>query len=211
MAKVVKKTKKEENNKKEKYNADNEIIIGVTTKPKEKVRVENKKSTRTNQKKGDNSKNKKLNNKKTSNKIIPYMLLCTLMLCTMLVIVGCGGTKKEDYNNLSKKIDIVVPNNIEHIEIDNVNTNINFDELNLEEVEINNVNGNINVNYLKCDDFECDIVNGDIKFNKMDIFDLDLKRVNGDLTINEIVDSKERVDLKVSNVDEKINIKLELI
>ena len=111
------------------------------------------------------------------------------------------GTKKEDYNNLSKKIDIVVPNNIEHIEIDNVNTTINFDEINLEEVEINNVNGNINVNYLKCDDFECDIVNGDIKFNKMDIFDLNLKRVNGDLTINEIVDSKERVDLKVSNVN----------
>ena len=30
-----------------KYNAENEIIIGVTTKPKEKVRVE-RKSTRTN-------------------------------------------------------------------------------------------------------------------------------------------------------------------
>lgn len=111
------------------------------------------------------------------------------------------GTKKEDYNNLSKNIDIVVPNNIEYIKIDSVNTTINFDEVNLEEVEINNVNGNINVNYLKCDDFECDIVNGDIIFNKMDIFDLDIKRVNGDLTINEIVDSKERIDLKLSNVN----------
>lgn len=44
-----------------------------------------------------------LHNKKTSNKIIPYMLLCTLMLCTMLVIVGCGGTKKEDYAKIEKK------------------------------------------------------------------------------------------------------------
>lgn len=31
------------------------------------------------------------------------MLLCTLMLCTMLVIVGCGGTKKEDYAKIEKK------------------------------------------------------------------------------------------------------------
>ena len=52
------------NNKKNKndtkYNADNEIIIGVTTKPKEKVRVEKKKTTRTesksNQKKNSKAK-----------------------------------------------------------------------------------------------------------------------------------------------------------
>ena len=59
-------------NKKDKkdniYNAENEIIIGVTTKPKEKVRVENKKSTRTNPKKGSNTKSKNLNNKKLANK-----------------------------------------------------------------------------------------------------------------------------------------------
>ena len=45
-----------------KYNADNEIIIGVTTKPKEKVRVEKKKTTRTesktNQKKTSKAKGK---------------------------------------------------------------------------------------------------------------------------------------------------------
>lgn len=58
MARVSKKTKKAENKENEKYNADNEIIIGVTTKPKEKVRVE-KQSTRTNNKKKETSKNKK--------------------------------------------------------------------------------------------------------------------------------------------------------
>jgi len=57
------------NKKNTKYNADNEIIIGVTTKPKEKVRVENKKTTRTNLK----TSNKKITNKNnvrksTSNK-----------------------------------------------------------------------------------------------------------------------------------------------
>jgi len=54
---------KMKNNKKNKndtkYNADNEIIIGVTTKPKEKVRVEKKKTTRTNVK---SSKGKKTTN-----------------------------------------------------------------------------------------------------------------------------------------------------
>lgn len=46
--------KNKENNK---YNADNEIIIGVTTKPKEKVRVD-KKTTRTNAKPATNKQNK---------------------------------------------------------------------------------------------------------------------------------------------------------
>lgn len=68
MARVSKKTKKAENKENEKYNADNEIIIGVTTKPKEKVRVE-KKATRTNnKKKSKDNKNIKKNpvrNKKT--------------------------------------------------------------------------------------------------------------------------------------------------
>ena len=49
------------NKKDTKYNADNEIIIGVTTKPKEKkVRVDNKKATRTNNK---IKKNKPINTK----------------------------------------------------------------------------------------------------------------------------------------------------
>lgn len=58
------KNSNKKNKKDNKYNAENEIIIGVTTKPKEKVRVEKKKTTRTNP-----SKNKKLktNNKKNVN------------------------------------------------------------------------------------------------------------------------------------------------
>ena len=56
---------KKKNSKKNdtKYNADNEIIIGVTTKPKEKVRVEKKKTTRTNK-----NKTSKVNSKKVVNK-----------------------------------------------------------------------------------------------------------------------------------------------
>ena len=69
MAKMKDNSKKKRNDNK--YNADNEIIIGVTTKPKEKVRVEKKKTTRTNVK---SSKNKKIANsnvkKRTSNKNI---------------------------------------------------------------------------------------------------------------------------------------------
>ena len=42
--------KNNENKKDNKYNAENEIIIGVTAKPKQKVRVENNKTTRTNTK-----------------------------------------------------------------------------------------------------------------------------------------------------------------
>ena len=52
MAKSINKKNKKDN----KYNAENEIIIGVTTKPKEKVRVENKKATRTNTKVVQNKK-----------------------------------------------------------------------------------------------------------------------------------------------------------
>lgn len=63
---------KKKDNKKDKqdtkYNADNEIIIGVTTKPKEKVRVENKKTTRTNVK---SSKNKKGTNKNSAKRNVP--------------------------------------------------------------------------------------------------------------------------------------------
>lgn len=56
------------NNKDTKYNADNEIIIGVTTKPKEKVRVEKKKATRTNIK---SSKNKNSTSRSNVNRNIP--------------------------------------------------------------------------------------------------------------------------------------------
>jgi len=67
--------KMKDNNRKNKknnaYNAENEIIIGVTTKPKEKVRVEKKKATRTNTK----SNKKKSNLKgKNSNKSIKVNL-----------------------------------------------------------------------------------------------------------------------------------------
>lgn len=63
------KMKKNKNNKEDtKYNADNEIIIGVTTKQKEKVRVEKKKTTRTNTK---SSKNKRNTNKNNVKKNIP--------------------------------------------------------------------------------------------------------------------------------------------
>lgn len=61
------KTKKQ---REEKYNAENEIIIGVTTKPKE-VRVDKKRSTRTksaNNKKTANNRNRTSNNKKSKNR-----------------------------------------------------------------------------------------------------------------------------------------------
>lgn len=61
MPRIKKDNKK--NKEDNKYNADNEIIIGVTTKPKEKVRVEKKKTTRTNVK-SSNKKNVNSNNKK---------------------------------------------------------------------------------------------------------------------------------------------------
>lgn len=71
------KNSNKKNKKDNKYNAENEIIIGVTTKPKETVRVEKKKTTRTNpsknkkvktnDKKNVNSKNKK-NVQATKNK-----------------------------------------------------------------------------------------------------------------------------------------------
>ena len=67
------KVKENKKNKKDtKYNADNEIIIGVTTKPKEKVRVEKKKTTRTNAVKPAKNKKKidekrKMSNKNTQN------------------------------------------------------------------------------------------------------------------------------------------------
>ena len=66
------KNSNKKNKKDNKYNADNEIIIGVTTKPKEKVRVEKKKSTRTNtnpnKKKIDKTNNNKnINTKKVKN------------------------------------------------------------------------------------------------------------------------------------------------
>lgn len=74
MAEANKKTKKKntksKNKKEPKYNAENEIIIGVTTKPKE-VRVDNKKSTRTkpaNKKKKRTSSNTNKNHKKNNYK-----------------------------------------------------------------------------------------------------------------------------------------------
>ena len=64
MPKIRKSEKKKSNKKDNKYNADNEIIIGVTTKPEEKVRVE-KKTTRTNAKPNQNKvKNKTQKSKK---------------------------------------------------------------------------------------------------------------------------------------------------
>lgn len=62
--------KNKKSNKKDikdnKYNAENEIIIGVTTKPKQKVRVDRKKTTRTNKKTTKTKVN--TNKKSTSNK-----------------------------------------------------------------------------------------------------------------------------------------------
>lgn len=71
MAKNIKKNK---NNTKQ-YNAENEIIIGVTTKPKEKERVEKKKTTRKSSQSVQKKVNKESNNKtkKTTvrNKTVP--------------------------------------------------------------------------------------------------------------------------------------------
>lgn len=72
MAGVKRKTKntKTKKQREEKYNAENEIIIGVTTKPKE-VRVDKKRSTRTksaNNKKTANNRNRTSNNKKSKNR-----------------------------------------------------------------------------------------------------------------------------------------------
>lgn len=61
MAKINKKSKSSKVDNK--YNADNEIIIGVTTKANEKVRVE-KKTARTNKKKKDGTSIKKNQNSK---------------------------------------------------------------------------------------------------------------------------------------------------
>lgn len=71
MPRIKKDNKK--NKEDNKYNADNEIIIGVTTKPKEKVRVEKKKTTRTNVKSSNpkrinTSKKRKAPQKKQTNK-----------------------------------------------------------------------------------------------------------------------------------------------
>lgn len=73
---IMAKNNKKKNRKDNKYNAENEIIIGVTTKPKEKVRVENKKTTRTNNKSSQNKKisvnsktiKKEVNNQKIQKK-----------------------------------------------------------------------------------------------------------------------------------------------
>lgn len=69
---MAKKSNKK-NKKDNKYNAYNEIIIGVTTKPKEKVRVEGKKATRTSNKSDKKNKrktsNKNINNVKNKNKV----------------------------------------------------------------------------------------------------------------------------------------------
>ena len=59
------KNSNKKNKKDTKYNAENEIIIGVTTKPKEKVRVE-KKATRTNNKNKEINKNNKSKDKKNT-------------------------------------------------------------------------------------------------------------------------------------------------
>ena len=62
------KNSNKKNKKDNKYNAENEIIIGVTTKPKEKVRVENKKATRTNTNSNKKKIDKSNNNKNIQNK-----------------------------------------------------------------------------------------------------------------------------------------------
>ena len=72
MAGVKRKTRNKKNKKKreEKYNAENEIIIGVTTKPKE-VRVDKKRSTRTkpaNNKRNANNRKRTSNTKKSKNR-----------------------------------------------------------------------------------------------------------------------------------------------
>jgi len=83
------KMKDNKKNKKDtKYNADNEIIIGVTTKPKEKVRVEKKKTTRTNVK---SSNNKKTTNQNHLKKNVPNRN------------IRVNSNVKVDKNNLSKE------------------------------------------------------------------------------------------------------------
>lgn len=62
------KNSNKKNKKDNKYNAENEIIIGVTTKPKEKVRVDNKKTTRTNPSKNNKVKTNNTKNVNSKNK-----------------------------------------------------------------------------------------------------------------------------------------------
>ena len=144
------KNKKNDN----KYNADNEIIIGVTTKPKEKVRVEKKKTTRTNVKSSKNKKSMTKNNvkrnvpnknkKNTSNlktnesdlsketKIRKLNVKKVIISIAIVLVIALGGTIYYLTTPVFNIVSIVVYGN----EKNSADTYISLSGLNINETNI---------------------------------------------------------------------------
>lgn len=155
MAKVSKNAKKQSNKKSEKYNADNEIIIGVTTKPKEKVRVD-KKATRTgnsNQKDKFNKQKTAISNKKNINKkqvlkkktktteeeikmINRKKIILTILILILLIICGTIYYLTTPIFNISS---IEVNGN----KINSTDTYISLSGINLNETNIFSITNNM--------------------------------------------------------------------
>lgn len=108
------KNSNKKNKKDNKYDADNEIIIGVTTKPKEKVRVEKKKSTRTNTKPTQKKNTKVSNNAKSKNTLNEKSIQNKSVKNNKTVKVNVKNTK---VNKGTKKQEITKEEKIKKINI----------------------------------------------------------------------------------------------
>ena len=128
---------KQKNNK---YNADNEIIIGVTTKPKEKVRVEkkatrtkNNSSTKVNKNVNTHRNNTKIKKDKTNENIIKIKnRKVKLTISIVLLFILIGGTIYYLTTPKFNITDIVVYGNSKN----SVETYISLSKLNLNSTNI---------------------------------------------------------------------------
>lgn len=158
--------------------------------------------------------------KETSNKDIELSAFYYLNNEELIIHFVEDGTKNSKYGNLNKTIDITIPSSLEKIEIDNVNTSINLDDLTLKQIDLDNVNGNIDIenlncenidfdlvnsnidiDYINCNDINIEVVNGNIEIDKIKSKDVDIERVNGDLLIEEFDESIDIIDLDLENVN----------
>ena len=115
------------------------------------------------------------------------------------------GTGNLKYGNLDKDLNITLPMNVNEqvgndieIDINTVNSNVNFTSATCKDIDIELVNGDVKFDNISANEINIEMVNGNVTVNSMSANELSLDKVNGDTYINGLI---KPIHIEISSVN----------
>ena len=115
------------------------------------------------------------------------------------------GTGNLKYGNLDKDLNIVLPMNVNEqvgndleLDINTVNSNVNFTSATCKDIDIELVNGDVKFDNISANEINIEMVNGNDTVNSMAANELSLDKVNGDTYINGLI---KPIHIEISSVN----------